>query len=300
MKIHYLDRETNKTEVEKILGEVSLNWLYSNSLGMGLVERFLKKKIFSTFYGQLQDIPFSKRKIAKFVKEYNINMLDYRRPAQEYSSFNDFFARELREGARPIIQDENRLASPVDGRVLAYQNIQQDKVLQIKGSYFALKDLLGSEELANIYDGGSYVVLRLCPTDYHRFHFPDQGTPEKASLIEGHYYSVNPIALYRKPQLYCVNKRALTVFHSRQFNDILYIEVGASCVGSIVQTYTPEKPVAKGEEKGYFKFGGSTVILLFKPGVIQLDPDLLKNTEAGLETLVKMGSGLGTALSPDQ
>lgn len=299
MKIHYINRETNKTEEEKILGEVFLNWLYSNSIGMGLVERFLKKKLFTTLYGQLQDIPFSKRKIANFVKEYGINMADYARPAHEYSSFNDFFARELREGARPIIQAEKRLASPADGRVLAYQNIAQDKVLQIKGSYFALKDLLGREDLAKSYDGGSYVVVRLCPTDYHRFHFPDWGTPERTSLIEGHYYSVNPIALYRKPQLYCVNKRTLTVFHSQHFDDILYIEVGASCVGSIVQTYTSGKSVFKGQEKGYFKFGGSTVILLFKPGVIQLDSDLLKNTADGLETLVKMGTGLGTALFSD-
>ncbi len=299
LKIHYINRETNKTEEEKVLGGVFLNWLYSNSLGMGLVERFFKKKIFSTLYGQLQDIPFSKRKIAKFVKEYDINMEDYARPIHEYSSFNDFFARELKEGARPIVSEGNRLASPADGRVLAYQNIVQDKVLQIKGSYFTLKDLLGSEELARTYDGGSYIVVRLCPTDYHRFHFPDEGTPQKTSLIEGDYYSVSPIALYRKPQLYCVNKRTLTVFQSRHFDEILYLEVGACCVGSIVQTYTPGKPVAKGQEKGYFKFGGSTVILLFKPGVIQLDADLLNNTEAGLETLVKMGTGLGTALFPD-
>ena len=153
------------------MGGVFLNWLYSNSLGMGLVERFFKKKIFSTLYGQLQDIPFSKRKIAKFVKEYDINMEDYARPIHEYSSFNDFFARELKEGARPIVSEGNRLASPADGRVLAYQYIKKNKVLQIKDSYFTLKDLLGSEELAHTYDGGSYIVVRLCPTDYHRFHF---------------------------------------------------------------------------------------------------------------------------------
>lgn len=294
LKIKYIDRETNSIKEEKVAGEKYLKWLYGSPVGMGFLELFLKKKIFSYFYGKLQDNPLSKKKVQAFIQDYDIDMTDYKKKVSEFTSFNDFFYRELKVGARKIDTNAKRLISPADGRLLAYENINIKGLLQVKGSTYSLEELIGDKYLAQNYEQGFCLVIRLCPVDYHRFHFPSEGIPEKAKEINGDYYSVNPIALYKKAQIYCRNKRHLTIFHSVNFDDILLIEVGATCVGSIVQTFTPNKEVYKGEEKGYFKFGGSTVIMLLKPGVLKLDEDLLANTANGFETKVKVGMGIAT------
>lgn len=297
MKIRYFDRETNAILEEKVAGERYLKWVYENALGQSFLEIFLKKKVFSYLYGKLQDMPLSSRKIPHFVQDYEIDMNDYKHNAAEYKSFNDFFYRELKEGARFIDPNFNRLISPADGRLLAFCKIDINQVVQVKGSTYPLRELIGDEKLALKYMGGFCFIIRLCPIDYHRFHFPAAGISETSRAIKGHYYSVNPLALTKIPKLYCQNKRAITIFHSDGFGDILLVEVGATCVGSIVQTYSPQKRVAKGTEKGYFKFGGSTVILFLEPETITVDEDLLKNTLEGMETKVKMGMGIATRVA---
>ena len=137
------------------------------------------------------------------------------------------------------------------------------------------------------------MVLRLAPTDYHRFHFIDNGICDVSQKIKGDYYSVNPAALKKIPELFCKNKRELSLFHSQNFGDVLYIEVGATCVGSIIQTYFPKKNILKGSEKGYFKFGGSTIILFFEKEKVIFDSDLIEQTEKGYETKVMLGEKIG-------
>lgn len=295
-KIKYINRETNEFEEEKVFGEKYLQWLYTSPLGMGLLELIFKKGIFSCLYGKLQDSFRSKKKIPSFIKDYEIDMSEFEKEVSEYTSFNDFFYRKLKKGARFLDERENRLVSPADGRLLAYKNIDINALIQVKGSTYTLAELINNKALAQTYDQGFCIVIRLCPTDYHRFHFPDYGIPEKFQRVKGHYYSVNPIALKTKAQIYCQNKREITIFHSANFGDILLLEIGATCVGSIVQTFIPDQPVSKGEEKGYFKFGGSTVIMFLKKGELKLDQDLLYNTKQGYETKVKMGMGIGTSL----
>ena len=156
-----------------------------------------------------------------------------------------------------------------------------------------LEDILKDDSIAKEYEGGVCLILRLCPTDYHRFHFIDWGTCEKTHFIPGNYYSVNPTALERVSKLYCQNKREWCVFHSENFGDIIHVEVGATCVGSIIQTYKENTHISKGEEKGYFKFGGSTTILLFKPNTIIVDEDILTQSSLGFETKVNMGETIG-------
>lgn len=293
MKIVYINRETNILEEEKVAGKSYLQWLYQSPLGMGLLEIFVKKKLFTYFFGKLQDMPRSRKKIAPFIKEFNIDMKEYEKKAEEFTSFNDFFYRKINPSARPITQDIDKLASPADGRLLAFENINLDAVTQVKGNFYSLKELIGNHELAMEYDKGTYVAIRLCPLDYHRYHFPDSGIAEEAKEINGSYYSVNPIALNSKAKVYCQNKRQITVFHSDNFDDILLIEVGATCVGSIIQTYKANTSLTKGTEKGYFKFGGSTFLMFFKPNTITIDNDLIVNTEKGIETKIKMGEALG-------
>ncbi|MBM6860182.1 phosphatidylserine decarboxylase, partial [Clostridium saudiense] len=158
---------------------------------------------------------------------------------------------------------------------------------------YSLSELIQDNDIASEYEGGVCLVLRLCPTDYHRFHFVDYGTCEKTHFIPGNYYSVNPTALERIAKLYCQNKREWCVFHSENFGDIIHVEVGATCVGSIIQSYKANTPISKGDEKGYFKFGGSTTILFFKPNTIIVDEDILTQSSLGFETKVNMGETIG-------
>ena len=239
MRIEFINRETGEIEVEQVVGEKYLNWLYTSSVGMGLLELIVKKKIFSYFYGKFQDFSLSKRKIPQFINKYGVNVEELLLKPEEFRNFNEFFYRKLKAGARKIDDRENRLISPADGRLLAYEKIDIDNLIQVKGFTYTLKELIGDGSLAEDFQGGACVVIRLCPTDYHRFHFPASGVPEAPKTIKGDYYSVNPLALKTKANIYCKNIRQMTIFHSEIFDDLLLVEVGATCVGSIVQTFHP-------------------------------------------------------------
>ncbi|WP_129598196.1 phosphatidylserine decarboxylase [Anaerophilus nitritogenes] len=295
MEINYINRKTSAKEKEIVAGDFFLKWIYDTKIGSTILEMIVKRKMFSSIYGKMQDLSFSKRKINQFIKDLKIDMKEAEiENIEEYKNFNDFFARKLKKEARPIEKDEKYLVSPADGRILAYENIDKNSIIQVKGFTYTLKELIGDEELANEYQGGDCIVIRLCPADYHRFHFPDSGIPMETKKINGLYYSVNPIALKKVASIYCQNKREVTLFHSNHFKEMILIEVGATCVGSIIQTYIPNRKIQKGEEKGYFKFGGSTVILFLKKEAVQIDQDLIKNTEKGIETKVNMGERIGT------
>jgi len=291
--IKYYNRKRNKYEIEKVAGEKYLTWSYSSSSGKGLVELLFKKKLFSKLYGYYCDTKISSRKIKDFIREFDIDMSVYNKTCDEYSSFNDFFIRSLNPSARSIEKDNDILISPCDGKLSAYENIELNKLVQIKGFNYSLKELLEDNELSNTYDGGTCLIFRLCPTDYHRFHFIDDGVCGETTKIKGDYYSVNPIALKSITKLFCQNKREWSIFHSDNFGDAIYMEVGATCVGTIIQSYSPNVKISKGDEKGYFKFGGSTVILFFKKYAVKIHEELLKQTQLGFETSVLMGEKIG-------
>ncbi|MGF7059583.1 phosphatidylserine decarboxylase [Brassicibacter mesophilus] len=294
MDVYYIDRKTGKKEKEIIAGEKFLRWINETSIGKGLLESIVKKKVFSRFYGSMQDWRFSSKKIPNFIDNLGIDMSEAEiEDISNFNTFNDFFARKLKKEARPINFNKNTIVSPADGRVFGYHDIDMNKIIQVKGFHYSLHELFNDITLAKKYDGGSCIVVRLCPSDYHRFHFPDSGIPRESIKIKGHYYSVNPIALKHVERVYCQNKREITVFESENFDTIVLIEVGATCVGSIIQTYKPYEKVSKGAEKGYFKFGGSTVIMFIKKGYITIDDDIINNTNDGLETKVCMGESIG-------
>ena len=291
--IKYYNRKENKYETEKVAGEKYLNWSYSSSYGKGLVELLLKKKLFSKLYGRYCDTKISSKKVKNFIKEFDIDMSTYAKSYNEYSSFNEFFIRSLKQDARVIDKNPNILISPCDGKITAYENINLNKIVQIKGFTYSLKELLQDNKIYNSYTEGTCLIFRLCPTDYHRFHFIDNGVCEDTTKIKGHYYSVNPVALKNIKKLFCQNKREWSIFHSDNFGDTIYMEVGATCVGTIIQSYTPNSKIIKGDEKGYFKFGGSTVIMLFKKNAVKIDEDILNQSRLGFETSVLMGEKIG-------
>lgn len=294
MPLQYIDRKTGDVRQETVAGDNLLKWLYESNSGLFFLELFVKRSFFSKLYGKLQDSVFSKRKINRYIGALQIDLSEAKiENSQSYKTFNHFFTRELKPEARPIAEDKNIFVSPADGRISAWENIDPDALVQVKGINYTLENLLQNKNLAMKYDKGVCLVIRLNPADYHRFHFPDYGIPSRSEPITGLYYSVSPRALKKVPGILCENKRELTVFHSENFGDIVLVEVGATCVGSIIQTYTPEQPVVKGFEKGYFKFGGSTVLVFIKPGYLRIDRDLLFNTAQGLETKIYMGEKVG-------
>lgn len=291
--IKVYNRKTKTYDIEQVAGLKYINWSYSSPVGKSFVELFVKKKMFSKVYGNYCDSSLSKKKIQPFIDEFNIDMSLCNKNINEFENFNDFFARTLTNEARPIDFSEDILISPGDGRLSAFENIDLDNVVQIKGFTYSLRELIDDPKVAEEFKGGTCLILRLCPTDYHRFHFVDNGTCGETKKISGFYYSVNPIALNNISELFCKNKREWSLFNSDNFGEILHVEVGATCVGTILQTYTPGKRVTKGEEKGYFKFGGSTTILFLKKGMVKVDSDIVEQTKLGFETKVNMGETIG-------
>lgn len=288
-KIKYVERKTGEIKIEKVMGEGALKFLYYNPLGSLFLNTIVKRKFLSSYYGKKMNSADSKNKIESFVKEMGIDMSDYARNINEYTSFNDFFYRELKEGARKIANEENVLASPADGKVLAYKDLKEKDKFFIKGSEFTLEEFFMDRELAKKYEGGTFVIVRLAPADYHRFHFPADGKISETKKIEGYYYSVSTHAIKKNFRIFCENKREYAILETKNFGDIAMVDVGATMVGSIVQTYVPNSYVKKGDEKGYFLFGGSTCIMVFEKDRIEIDEDIIRNTQNRIETRLYMG-----------
>lgn len=290
--IQYYDRQSGLLKTEKVAGEKWLVWLYNNPVGEATLWALAKRKIVSSVYGSRMDRPSSAKQIQPFIEEFDIDMSTAQK--QEFSSFNDFFTRKLKDNARPVDTNSTVTVSPADGKILAYANISNSDFI-IKGYRFDIFSFLDNAQLAQKYLDGTLVIIRLAPFDYHRFHFPISGSVSPTTRIDGDYYSVNPLALRKMTEIFCQNKREFTIISNPLFGDVVMAEVGATMVGSIVQTYTGNF-AKKGEEKGYFKFGGSTVVLLFEKDKIRIDEDLLNNTNKGYETEIKEGERIGVAM----
>ena len=290
--IQYYDRQSGLLKTEKVAGEKWLVWLYNNRVGEATLWALAKRKVVSSVYGNRMDRPSSAKKIQAFVDEFDIDMSTAQK--QEFNSYNDFFTRKLKNNARPVDTNSTVTVSPADGKILAYANIRNRDFI-IKGYRFDIFSFLNNARLARKYLDGTLVIIRLAPFDYHRFHFPINGIVSPITRIDGDYYSVNPLALRKMAEIFCLNKREFTIISNPLFGDVVMAEVGATMAGSIIQTYTGNS-AKKGEEKGYFKFGGSTVVLLFEKAKIRVDEDLLINTLKGYETAVREGERIGISV----
>lgn len=288
--IRYLDRATGRVEVERVFGDAELRFFYEAPLGRALTELVFSRPAFSRVYGWFKRRA-RQRQVASFVEGLGIDVSEAELPLAAYERLDDFFCRRLRAEARPIDPDPDRLLSPADGRTTVIPILDPEQGLVVKGSRASLSALLGEEPLAARYAGGAAVVVRLAPADYHRFHFPAAGVAGPARRFGGRLHSVHPIALASGAPSF-LNRRHVTRLETERFGLITMLEVGAMVVGTIVQTYRPG-PVAAGAEKGLFRFGGSTVILLLEPGRVTLDPDLHEANVAGLEVLVRVGARIG-------
>lgn len=298
--ISYIDRKTGQQKLEKVFGGAALEFFYGNSLLSRIFGRLCmsvvsKLPLFSAFVGYWQSLPGSKKRIAPFIKEYDVDASEFEEPVENFHSFNDFFIRKLKPGARPIAQGSNLAVMPADGRYLFFDKVNDIDRFNVKGKIFNLVNLLQNEALAEAYREGSMAIVRLCPTDYHRYHFPCDCLPGKSELIRGPLYSVNPLALKHNIDILTENKRTICELDSQEFGKVLFIEIGATNVGSINQTYTPFQAYHKGDEKGYFAFGGSCIIMLFPPQAIKFDQDLLDASQKNIEIYCQMGQSMGVS-----
>jgi phosphatidylserine decarboxylase len=297
--IYYIDRLTGKQEIESVYQAEALEFIYGDQLinrffGKPLLHLLIKRPLFSWWYGFLQHHPSSKKKIIPFIEKFQVDTSEFQDPVDSFCSFNDFFIRKLKKECRPIVEDDAIAVMPADARYRFYQNINTTEGFIVKGEKFNLSTLLQNEKLAEKYSQGSMVMARLCPTDYHRFHFPCDGIAGKTDFINGWLYSVNPCAVKKNIQIYTENKRTLCTFDTKYFGKVLFLEIGATAVGSISHTYSADSFQKKGGEKGFFSFGASALILLFEPNRITFDKDLLETSGQGLEIRCLMGQRMGS------
>lgn len=287
--IQYYNRLTQRLETEAVYGEGPLRFVYENPWGKIALHVLVKRAMFSDWYGRQMDDPKSAAKIRPFIEKFGVDETEFAEPVTSYQSFNDFFYRKLKPTARPIVADPASVALPADGRHFVIPDVSECRDFFVKGVPFDLSALLADAALAERFEKGSVLISRLCPTDYHRFHFPCGGTADAPRLIHGPLYSVSPIAFLKRPSIFWENKRYVTRLSTGPFGQVLLLEVGATCVGSVVHTSAPDRPVLKGDEKGYFRFGGSCFITIFEPGRIRFADDLLEHSAQGREVYARMG-----------
>ncbi len=287
-QIVYVDRATGKKVVESVMGDRALRFAYETLLGRTLWPVLFGSRLVSSVMGRRYDSPRSRRDIPKLASIPGCQPDEAEKPVGDYASFNDFFTRRLKPGARPV---GDGVVSPADGRLMLYLSADADLPFPLKGATRSLRSVFDGDAPAGLYD---IAVVRLAPVDYHRFHFPcDCRTPDPVRVVPGKYHSVNPIALLRYPDVYADNERQMLACDA-DFGRFWLVDVGAFGVGTIVQTYDGDTH-AKGDEKGYFKFGGSTIILVAQAGSLAFDADLVRNSADGLETRVRCGERIAIA-----
>ncbi|MGB5986647.1 MAG: archaetidylserine decarboxylase [Desulfobacterales bacterium] len=286
------NRQTGRIEAETIVGRRFMDLSVGTRAGRRLTQGMLTRPIISRLYGWWQKHPASRGQIPGFIRQFGIDMDEVEIPPGGFRSFNDFFIRRLKPQARPLGKDPGVLISPADGRIQCFP-LEKDTRLDIKGSTLRLKEIIGDEATCAAYIGGIGLQVRLAPVDYHRFAYIDDGTQEPVHKLDGPLYSVNPVALRVWPRVWAQNYRHWCRLITTAFGPVLQVEVGAMLVGSIVQHRPQGGPCRRGEEKGYFALGGSTVLLFFAPNTVEMDADIRKYSRQGIETLVQYGGAIG-------
>ncbi len=264
----------------------TLHFLYHTVVGRFVLKLLIARWV-SKLCGAFLESRFSKPLIKKFVKNNGIDLSIFE--ADNFGSFNDCFCRKIKDGYRPFPQDENIFFSPCDGLLSAYR-INDDTVIPVKQSKYTIPSLLNDTALAKKYQDGTCLVFRLCVNHYHRYCYPVSGVKSENIFIKGKLHTVRPIALESSP-IFTENCREYTVIDTENFGSVLQMEVGAMLVGKI-KNHHGKGPVTRGEEKGMFLYGGSTIIVLLEKDKVKINNRFFEATNQNKETPVKMGESL--------
>lgn len=283
----YKDRNGNIT-IKSNFQEKVINTVYSTKVGRFVLKGATSPKVSSLFSGALNS-KTSRIIISPFIRSNGIDMNEYE--YKSFESYNDFFIRQIKKQSRPIDMQSSAFISPCDGKATVYK-IDSNNCFKIKNSFYNVATLLNSFKLAEEYSGGTCIVIRLSVDNYHRYCYLDNARKSANIFIPGKLHTVNPIA-FEHFQIFKENSREYCILDTENFDKVIQIEVGAMMVGKIIN-YHGSKTVKKGEEKGRFEFGGSTIVLLLKKDTVILDDDIIKNSFDDFETTVKMGEKIGT------
>lgn len=288
------DRITGQINEERmsVYVRIGIRLLYK-ALGSREMEKKRIKKLLRSLsikQGKKFDDPASVAQIEPFINFHRLDMSEVLLPVEQFRNFNEFFYRALKPDARPCSAPDKPeiIVSPADSRTVVFNTIEEATRIWVKGRDYSLEKLFGDAYPleAKRYKGGSMGIFRLAPQDYHRFHVPVDGTLGTPKSIEGEYYTVNPMAIRSALDVYGENVRVLVPIDSVAHGRVMFVCIGAMMVGSTIITRKPGERVKRAEELGYFKFGGSTVLLFFEPGRMVYDDDLVENSKGALETLV--------------
>ena len=276
------DREAKTISKDKQYGSIYLNFLYNNILGR-VILKLIICPAFSKIYGKYNNMSISKKRVDTFIKKYNIDTNEYEK--KEYSSFNEFFTRKRK--AIYYDKEKNNFIAPADSKLMVYK-IKDDMTIKIKQSIYTIEELIEDQMNLEQFKNGNCLVFRLSMDDYHRYCYIDDGTIEKIKIIKGKLHTVSSIS--NKHKVYSQNTRICNYMTTDNFDKIIYIEVGALLVGKI-NNYNKNK-YNKGDEKGYFELGGSTIVILTNDK-IKIDNDILEYSNKDIETKVKYGEKIG-------
>ncbi|KAF2220856.1 phosphatidylserine decarboxylase proenzyme [Elsinoe ampelina] len=295
------DRITGQINEERmsVYVRLGIRLLYKGLGSKDMEKKRIRKLLKSMSFkqGRKYDDPASAAQIPGFINFHQLDMSEVLLPTSEFKTFNEFFYRQLKPTARPCSAPDRPeiITSPADCRSVVFNKLEDAQRIWVKGREFSVERLLGNAypQDAKRYKGGSLGIMRLAPQDYHRFHIPVDGVMGEPKTVEGEYYTVNPMAIRSALDVYGENVRVLVPIDSEKHGRVMVICVGAMMVGSTVITRKGGEKVKRAEELGYFKFGGSTILLLFEPGAMEYDQDLVDNSSGALETLIRVGMSIG-------
>ncbi len=295
--IEFWHRAHQRYETEKVYGSKWIETLYKTKAGQ-LAQPLVTHPQISALYGWMQNQNFSAAKVPTFIKNFEINLEDYlpgslnhNAPERSYKNFNEFFTRAFKPGKRKFCSSSHELSAFAEARYLGVSAVTRETNFKIKGIQLPVAELVNSNGLKidlNSFLEGPALIARLCPVDYHRYHYPDDGEVLSSYEIPGILDSVNPMALGYKPDIFLKNYRTVSHLKTKNFGELLYVEVGATCVGKIVQTHDA-RLFKRGDQKGYFLFGGSTVVVLGQKNAWLPSSDILLQTLQGKETYIQLG-----------
>lgn len=283
----YRNRKGEKIEKETVMDKIS-SLVYGNAVGRMMMKPFTTPFV-SRFMGACLDSRLSVLLAVPYKMMFPLDMSIYK--TKNYSSYNEFFTREIKPEFRPVDGETGSLISPADGKLSLY-HISEDLQITIKNSVYSIASLLKSKELAEEYRNGYAVVIRLTGEDYHHYCYVADGVKGKNHYLKGMFHMLHPVVREQIP-VYKENTREFCRIRTKYFGEVIQMEVGAMMVGRICNLEQGMCEVSKGEEKGYFSYGGSTVVVLVKEHMVDFDEDLLENSREHIETLVKMGERIG-------
>ena len=287
--IQVYDRKSKECYVEKEFGKGLLEFLYGNPVGRIILKTFIINKFYSKIKGMRERSKGSRKKIAEFIKEYDIDMTRYEE--KEYKSFDEFFTRRLRKTYRELDCKKKDFISPADAKLQVYK-IDNRLRLKIKGTDYNLEELLKNDKITNNYRNGYCLVYRLSVDDYHRYCHIDDGELVYDKVIKGKLHTVRPISSRYK--VFKENQREYMILNTENLGEMIYMEVGAMQIGKINNHDLSE--FKKGQEKGYFSYGASTIVIIVQNNKVKIDDDILKMNKKNIEVKVKYGERIGKIL----